>query len=511
MCILANQIGTVISTDEGPSVTGFSFVIDEANPVRRGQFVTVESHEGVLIARVSDIVKSNRYYQRAESVREYERSGKKMSDLFPVSRWEFLIGEAKPLAVFSSVLQRPAFPPSPGTPVHVADDKMLASFIGLDAKKGLHMGNLGNHDVDARLNLTKLFQKHLAILSISGGGKSYLTSVLIEELLERKPEDGQIAAVMIDTHGEYMGFAEDEKYRNKTTVVSGRDFKIGVPDLSVHLIEELIPEMTSVQKRELERVIDEMREEFKGKVFGLTEVANKIAADERIKSNTKDVLMANLYKLRNTGFFGVADNPSMDVLAKPGHLTVIDVSDTTSLQKRQMLVAYLGRKLFQARMDGRVPPFVLFVEEAHNFAPEGVSKEGALSRNVIEKIAREGRKFHASLCLISQRPIQLSTTALSQCNTHIILRVTNPYDLDHIGKSSEGLTRDVLDIISSLRVGEALIVGEAVNYPIFVRVRERRSKKSERGVPLEEAAVAYAKGSAQRKSDAAALMDDGEQ
>lgn len=504
-------MGTVISTDEGPSVSDFSFVINEEHPVRRGQFVTVKSHEGTIIARVADIFKSNRYFERAESVREYERSGKKMSELFPVDRWEYLIGEAKPLAVFSAnALHRPSFPPSPGTPVHMADDKMLSTFVGLDSERGLEIGRLSNHDVSVRLNMTRLLQKHLAILSISGGGKSYLTSIILEELLERKPEDGQIATVVVDTHGEYLGFAEDEKYRNKTTIVSGRDFKIGITNLAVPLIAEMVPEISSVQRRELERVIGELREDYKGKTFGLTEVANKIAADERIKSNTKDVLLANLYTLRSTGFFGTTDNPSLDVLAKPGHITIIDVSDLTSLKKRQMLVSYLGHKLFQARMEGRIAPFVFVVEEAHNFAPEGVGREGALSRNVIEKIAREGRKFHASLCLISQRPIQLSTTALSQCNTHIILRVTNPYDLDHIARSSEGLTRDVMDIVSSLRVGEALIVGEAVNYPIFVRVRERRSKKSERGMPLEQAAVEYAKGAVQKREDAAALLDNGD-
>ena len=120
-------------------------------------------------------------------------------------------------------------------------------------------------------------------------------------------------------------------------------------------------------------------------------------------------------------------------------------------------------------------------------------------KSIIQKIAREGRKFHASLCLISQRPIQLSTTALSQCNTHIILRVTNPYDLEHIGKSSEGLTRDVMDTISSLRVGEALIVGEAVNYPLFVRVRPRQSRPSEHSIDMEAAAIRYMSSSKRRR------------
>jgi DNA helicase HerA-like ATPase len=178
----------------------------------------------------------------------------------------------------------------------------------------------------------------------------------------------------------------------------------------------------------------------------------------------------------------------------------------TVLKEKQILVAYVARKLFEARRAGAIPPFLLVVEEAHNFAPEGTSREGAISRSIIEKIAREGRKFHACLCLVSQRPIQLSTTALSQCNSHIILRVTNPYDLDHIGKSSEGLTADVLKTISSLRVGEALIVGEAVKFPQILKLRERKSKKSERGIPLEKACTDFTAVREQRQKDMAAFI-----
>ncbi len=502
------SIGTVISTPEGPNVSSFNFVINEnGSSVKQGQFVMLKTPEGKMVARICDIFKSNRYFQRAESVSEYEKSGKRMSDIFPVERWEYLIGKAKPLAVFSSkLLQRPSFPPSPGDSVNLADNETLSKFIGFDQKRGINIGKINFHDVNAKINLTKLLQKHLAILSISGGGKSYLTSVMIEELLDRKPEEGQVATVIIDTHGEYIGFSEDSDYRNKISVITGKDFKIGVPGISVSLISHFVSDMTHVQKRELGRILSIARNRMKGRLYNLNDIIRIIAEDEKIKSSTRDILITILSQLRGTGFFGVSDNPSLDTLAKQGHGTVIDVSDITSLRKRQMLVSYIGRKLFDARREERVPPFVFIVEEAHNFAPEGVKREAALSKSIIEKIAREGRKFNSSLCLISQRPIQLSTTALSQCNTHIILRVTNPYDLDHIGRSSEGLTRDVLDTISSLRVGEAIIVGEAVNYPIFVKVRERKSKKSERGMPLEEAAVKFHEEKSKKTEDAKSFM-----
>ncbi|MBU1120637.1 hypothetical protein KJ660_02050, partial [Candidatus Micrarchaeota archaeon] len=97
----------------------------------------------------------------------------------------------------------------------------------------------------------------------------------------------------------------------------------------------------------------------------------------------------------------------------------------------------------------------------------------------------------ASLCLVSQRPIQLSTTVLSQCNTNIILRITNPYDLKHIGESCEGLDSRSQDMITVLRVGEALMLGEATGFPLFFKVRKRNSMESRHEKSLEKSAVEF--------------------
>ncbi|MFP4045538.1 MAG: ATP-binding protein [Candidatus Aenigmatarchaeota archaeon] len=507
---MKDPIGTVISTQDSPSSSKFCFVLKEDSdgiPARQNQFVMLQSEEGKLIGRVSDIHKTNRYFERAESVREYERKGEKMKDIFPTDRWEYWMAEAQSLGVYyDDRIQRATFPPSPGTDVYLADSEILSPFLGLDQEQGLEVGKVGHHDIPVNLALTRLFQKHLAILALSGAGKSYLTSVLIEELLDRDEEAGQIAPIIIDTHGEYIGFAEDENYHDKVNVIRGKDYKIGVSQASPSLFFTLKPNLSGAQKRELNRIIREMSDERSGEVYGLSDLGERIASDESIKSSTQEVLLSELSHLRRTGLFGKVDSPSIDDIARQGRATIIDISDLTSLEKRQMLVTHLARKLFFARQNSKIPPFVLFLEEAHNFTPEGRKRKNALSRPIIERIAREGRKFHASLCLISQRPIKLATTALSQCNTNIIMRITNPYDQDHIGHSSEGLTKEVLDTISSLRVGEAFIVGEAVNYPLFAKIRERKSKKSERGMPLREAAIQYRSDEKEEIDDAGSFM-----
>lgn len=112
------DIGTVIVTEDSPSPRDFSFVVTNngsSMPVRQGQFVEVETEEGMVVAFVTSLFKTNRYFMRAESVREYERRGKPLAAIFPADRWEYLIAKAQVLGVqVESGLERTTFPPSPG-------------------------------------------------------------------------------------------------------------------------------------------------------------------------------------------------------------------------------------------------------------------------------------------------------------------------------------------------------------------------------------------------------------
>ena len=485
------EIGTVISSERGPSSSEFWFVISENKgmPVRKGQFIQLQTPEGLLLARVDEIIKTNRYYTHAESVSEYERSGRPLIEQFPIDRWEYLIGKATSLGVYINREQRRvSFPPSPGDKVFPADKSILIDFFGLDNDSGINIGKVEFHDLEAKINLTRLFQKHLAILAISGAGKSYLTSILIEELLDRPKELGQPAVIVVDPHGEYLGFAEDGNYITKTKVWNRNNISIATSYLSSSGIAELIPQISWVQRRELTPIIKELKE--KKHSYSFADLI-KAVEDSNINPKTRYALLSWLNDLYSTYLFKTVDSPSIEELALPGQLSILDLSDIIRIKEKQIIVTYFARRLFNARRSGKIPPFILIIEEAHQFAPEGTSTAEAISRGVIEQIAREGRKFGACLVLISQRPIKLSTTALSQCNTHIILRVTNPYDLQHIAESSEGITRDVEKMIPGLKVGEALIVGEAVNYPLLVKVRKRKSKKSDKGIKLENAIVKF--------------------
>ena len=480
------EIGTVISSELGPNSKEFWFVLNDNKgvPVRKGQFIQLNTQDGILVARVEEIIKTNRYYQRAESVSEFERSGRPLVEQFPVDRWEYLIAQAHPLGVFSNSIQkRVTFPPSPGNDVYPIDEQLLHNVLGLDVNSGLDLGKIEFHNVDAKLNMTRLFQKHLAILAMSGAGKSYLTGVLLEEILNRE-RNQRPSVIMIDPHGEYGGFAADPKYATSTKVYGGREITIATNTLSAYQLSILMPKITAVQRRELNPVIRKLRDEKT--VYNMQNLIEAVLNSDIKDVKTKSVLASWLHELEYTGLFSNRDYPSIKDLAYQGNLSIFDLSDIVDIKRKQIIVSYFAWKLFEARRQKKISPFVLFVEEAHQFAPQQQENELALSRGIIEQVAREGRKFNACLVLITQRPARLSTTALSQCNTHVIMRVTNPYDLDHIKESSEGITGGVLDSIPGLKVGEAYIVGEAVNYPILINVREKKSKSSEKGMKLED-------------------------
>ena len=80
------------------------------------------------------------------------------------------------------------------------------------------------------------------------------------------------------------------------------------------------------------------------------------------------------------------------------------------------------------------------------------------------------------MTIISQRAAKIDKNVLSQCNTQIILKITNPNDLKAIVGSVEGLTASMADEIQRLPIGVAMCVGSGIQMPLIVEVRPRESK-----------------------------------
>ena len=90
--------------------------------------------------------------------------------------------------------------------------------------------------------------------------------------------------------------------------------------------------------------------------------------------------------------------------------------------------------------------------------------------NIFDRITKEGRKYGTILGLITQRPSELSNTALSQCSNYIVLRMFHPDDLDIIKNITHSISTADVDKLKTLRPGVALCFGNAFKIPVFTKI-----------------------------------------
>ena len=146
--------------------------------------------------------------------------------------------------------------------------------------------------------------------------------------------------------------------------------------------------------------------------------------------------------------------------------------------------ALLGRLLLESREMLRPDvrnkyPWLLVLEEAHNYVhPPRVMEDRSqsLSRRAFERVAKEGRKFGLSLVVASQRPSEVSPTIISQCANFFSHRLQNPDDIDHFRRIIPKQAQRLLDQVTVLSAGEAILFGSAVHVPSRVQVK-RPSKE----------------------------------
>ncbi|OKY26321.1 anti-phage-associated helicase HerA [Thalassotalea sp. PP2-459] len=133
-------------------------------------------------------------------------------------------------------------------------------------------------------------------------------------------------------------------------------------------------------------------------------------------------------------------------------------------------VGYYNRKFRQKAGKEQNAPILVVYEEAHKYAPKsGLSKYRA-SKEAIERIAKEGRKYGVTLLLASQRPSEISETIFSQCSSFISMRLTNKDDQNFVKRLLPDTVGDITNILPSLTEGEALLIGDAVSVPSLIKV-----------------------------------------
>ena len=128
-------------------------------------------------------------------------------------------------------------------------------------------------------------------------------------------------------------------------------------------------------------------------------------------------------------------------------------------------------KVWQTPAEREASPVLLVCEEAHRYVPNVGAAQYEAAQQAIRRGAKEGRKYGLGLLLVSQRPSEVEATVLSQCNSWIVLRITNDADREHVRSilpdSMAGLTK----MLSGLRRQEAIFVGQAAVLPSRIMIR----------------------------------------
>jgi DNA helicase HerA-like ATPase len=131
-------------------------------------------------------------------------------------------------------------------------------------------------------------------------------------------------------------------------------------------------------------------------------------------------------------------------------------------------------------------PILLVYEEAHKYVPNSDLSKYRSSKESIERIAKEGRKYGITLLLASQRPSEISETIFSQCNNFIAMRLTNPVDQGYVKKLLPDTLGSLIDKMPSLKQGEALLVGESIILPSIVQIDRCTPEPSSNDIPYWE-------------------------
>ena len=387
---------------------------------------------------------------------------------------------------------KPRVPPKPGENVYLADNEILSKMFRV--KNGICVGSLMNRDdVEVYLNADEVVRRHLAVLASTGSGKSHTVGVIVEELLKKS---GSI--VIFDVHSEYIKLKSSKNYSKMVKIFEpSKNLFFRLSSLNYYDLVTLlnIQKTASNQRSLLYLALKELKERYAMAIYRnwyfdeLKEVILKVAEREDLKKQVSSV-MRKIDRVENYGIFKKDLEVSIKDIAMVGRASVVSLSGFP-IEIQQVIVSIILTKILRARTNFRLKkngeklewPVFLVIEEAHNFIPAYSTN---ISKEIIRKIASEGRKFGVGICIVSQSPRKIDSDVLSQCNSMIIMRTINPSDQAQIKNSSESMSERLLSDLPGLNKGEAVIVGPAISIPALVKIRERETEHGGADIPIVE-------------------------
>jgi hypothetical protein len=478
-----NRIGRIVSV----SGSGAVILLDDSDTTRApqiGALVKAPTERSVVYALVGEIsipMPAQEQGEREMRVVELDFLGESARD-----------ASGRPGAFQRGVSVFPAL----GSSVHGTDQDDLLRVYAHAGQDGVRIGTIHQDEsVPAYIVTDDLLGKHFAILGTTGTGKSCAVALILRAILSRHAH-GHI--LLLDPHNEYSQCFGDAaevihpgtlelpywllNFEETTQImISG-----GAAQLETDgkvLAEAVLAakksyiaaggrdEAVTVDTPVPYRMGDVLRQldEAMGKLDKPTDIAPYMRLKSRIETLQGD---------RRFGFMfprlTVKDNMAailariLRIPTEGKAVTILDLSGVPS-EILNVVVSLLCRMVFDfALWSDRAVPILFVCEEAHRYAPLSVEAGFESTKAILSRIAKEGRKYGVSLCLISQRPSELAPGILSQCNTIFALRLSNQKDQDFVRGTLSDSALGLLDALPSLRNGEAVAVGEGVGVPMRI-------------------------------------------
>jgi hypothetical protein len=389
--------------------------------------------------------------------------------------------------------------PRPGDLVAAVCHDDLVALFGARGRPHIEIGTVyPTSDIRAALFIDPLLSKHFALLGSTGSGKSTATALILHRIVDAAP-NGHI--VVLDPHGEYgkafagkgvifnvdnlelpywlMNFEEhcevfiasegSERDLDKSVLAScllkarSRSPLAGAyPNLTV---DSPVPYPIFELLAALDSQI--------GKLDNSSEIARYVRLKNRIDQILRDTRLNFMFRRELSADSMQSFLARILRLPADGRpISIIDLSGVPS-EIVAVVVALLSRIVMDYAMWSRTEtqqPILLVCEEAHRYVPAETANASPAARKILERIAKEGRKYGVSLALVSQRPSDLAEGVLSQCGTIITMRLNNDRDQACVRNAMPDGGRSFLDTIPALSKGECIVCGEGVSVPMQVRI-----------------------------------------
>ncbi len=404
--------------------------------------------------------------------------------------------------------------PIPGCAVYPADRADMRQIYAAENRSHIEVGTVyPTADVRGALYVDALLGRHFALVGSTGTGKSTGLALILHRICELAPQ-GHI--VMIDPHGEYpaafdgygelfdvdnlalpywlLNFAEHaEVLITSEGAERQRDMDVLAKCLLAARQKSRAAE--GMNKVTVDSPIPYLISDLLGFIvadMGKLDRAGDTSAFMRLKTRIEEVRADPRFSFMFSGML-VADTMAATlarIFRLPTHgkpISIIDVSGVPS-EITSVVVALLSRLVFDYAIWSRhetTRPILLVCEEAHRYIPSDRSVAKSAVRGILERIAKEGRKYGVSLGLVTQRPSDLAEGVLSQCGTIIAMRLNNERDQAHVKAAMPEGARGFMESIPALRNRECVVCGEGVSIPMRVALHNlEENKRPASGDPL---------------------------